>query len=650
MRSLFPVVLLICCVSSAPAWAQNATSPGNVSSPHPTVQALSIEWTIDGDDNANGEVTVRYRPQGTGTWQTGLPLRRVPADSNQGFSWVNKHAGSVFDLQPGTTYEIELTLTDADGGSSTQTITAATRPVPVAPPGARLVTVMPGGFSAAAAAASPGDILLLQAGSYSGFTFMQDGAPGNPIIIRSATPGAAVINGDVRLDGRSDVWLEGVTVNGKVKFNNAFRLVVRGCTIHTTEGGIISYANGVEDAYICDNVVMGPATWALDQLGAQGFNGGEGIEVTGPGNVICYNYVQGFRDAISTMEDSEAHRQFSIDIYGNDINIATDDGIEADFTMGNVRVWGNRITNAFIGLSGQPTLGGPLYFIRNVQYNTFHIPFKLYRGSVGDVVLHNTVVKYGDALGLYPGVTWRRALFRNNLLIGGHSGTTYASTNGGYDTGDGDAADVSDAQLTGPDACSFDYDAFGAVGVAFGGRIGSATFSSLAELRNRTTEVHAQEVDMTVFASGAAFPDPPMPARQVPDLRLASGNAAQDNGVVLPNVNDGYNGAAPDLGAYEVGDTLPVYGPRTTVPGTDAGPAADGAVAPDAAVFTPDSGSATSGDGGTAAAADGGSSAEGNEDGGTGCQCSGGGTQGLGAMSLAAAAVALVLRRRRLHP
>ena len=41
--------------------------------------------------------------------------------------------------------------------------------------------------------------------------------------------------------------------------------------------------------------------------------------------------------------------------------------------------------------------------------------------------------------------------------------------------------------------------------------------------------------------------------------------AAIDQGVVLPNVNDDYNGKAPDLGAIEFGDEAPVYGPRVKV-------------------------------------------------------------------------------------
>ena len=46
------------------------------------------------------------------------------------------------------------------------------------------------------------------------------------------------------------------------------------------------------------------------------------------------------------------------------------------------------------------------------------------------------------------------------------------------------------------------------------------------------------------------------------DFRLRPGSAAIDRGVVLPNVNDGFAIKAPDLGALEAGQPLPIYGPR----------------------------------------------------------------------------------------
>jgi hypothetical protein len=35
-----------------------------------------------------------------------------------------------------------------------------------------------------------------------------------------------------------------------------------------------------------------------------------------------------------------------------------------------------------------------------------------------------------------------------------------------------------------------------------------------------------------------------------------------DKGLPIANINDGYAGSAPDIGAYEFGSALPTYGPR----------------------------------------------------------------------------------------
>lgn len=63
-----------------------------------------------------------------------------------------------------------------------------------------------------------------------------------------------------------------------------------------------------------------------------------------------------------------------------------------------------------------------------------------------------------------------------------------------------------------------------------------------------------------------AMPDPADPTRfYAPaefDFSLRAGSRAIDAGVVLPNVNDGYTGRAPDLGAFERGVALSQYGPR----------------------------------------------------------------------------------------
>jgi cysteine-rich repeat protein len=554
LRSVAELSLLLCL--PAFALAADHTVSGEVTTPYPTLENLSIEWAITGDDDADGTVTVRFRQQGTTAWRDGLPLRRVPAGSNEGFSWTNKHAGSLFDLVPGTTYEIELKLDDPDGGSETRSMTASTRNVPGPAPGARVKSAAPSTFAQVTDGAAPGDVIELAAGTYPGFEFSKSGTSTAPIVIRAAVVGAAVIAGDVRLDGQRFVIVDGLTIHGTVKFNDASDIAVTRCAITTTGSGVVAYGN-VSNIYVADNVVLGPTTFSDATVGADGANVGEGIELTGAGNVIAYNRVKGFRDCISTLEDEEATNQVSIDIYNNDIEVGADDAIEADFTMGNTRILRNRIVNSFVGISAQPTLGGPAYHVRNVMFNVIYSPFKLHRGGSGDVALHNTVVKSGDALAVYASVPWSRAFFRNNLFLGGQGGGTY----GGYENGDGRIAQLAAADAT----CSFDHDGFGSIGTGtFQGRIGSSTFASLAELRSRTTEQHAVQVDMSVFAQPIAFPAAgPFPELAAPDLRLATGSPAVDAGLPLDNVNTGYAGSAPDLGAHELGSAQPHYGPRT---------------------------------------------------------------------------------------
>jgi len=564
--------------------------------------------------------------------------------------WSNKHSGSLFDLDPATSYEIELTLTDPAGGSTTQTTTVATRPIPQAAATATTKAVTPANFSAMLAGVAPGDILLMGAGNYPAFTVSRSGADGKPIVLRGTSVDGVVIQGRVTMDDQNYVYLENVTVQGEVRMHGASNMVVRGCHIQSTGEGIdFEIGNAVpRNNYIVDNDVVGAAVWVDNQLSSDGFNGGEGIQFTGSGHVVCFNHVKGFRDDISLMEYDEAYEQVSIDICNNDIEEATDDAVEADSAMGNVRVVRNRVRNCFDGMSSQPDLGGPTYYIQNTMYNVLYSPFKFHNGTVGDVVLHNTVVKCGDAFGCYAGAIWSRAYFRNNLFIGGIGGGTY----GGYGNGSGNVLDLADADAT----CSFDYDGLGSIGTnTFAGKIGATRFTSLATLKANTTEVHAVQVDMSVFADTVPFPSNPYPAKPVVDLHLAPGSAAIDQGVVLVGLNDGFAGAAPDLGAYELGATPPVYGPRTA--GTGGSGGASGAAGASGGGGASDAGGSTGngGQGGTGGILVGTGSdspdaraATGKAAGGCGCSHSGGGG---GAASLALIVLMLAVgRARRARP
>jgi hypothetical protein len=540
----------------------NATTPGALSFPNPTLENISVLWLIGGDDDNDGIVTVRYRETGETSWRTGMPLRRVPAGTNptNGWTWPNRHAGSVFDLAPGRSYDIELTLTDHDGGSTVESRTVSTRSVPTAMAGAPIKPVTPATFAAVAAGAQPGDIFELAAGSYSGFTFSRDGASWQPIVLRSSA--GAVIEGVVDLGSRQWVYLEGLTINGGIRMNASSNMSVTHCTVTvpagTPEGqgrsGIVFQLRS-ENNYVADNVVTGIASWQEDQLGCcDAPFMGEGIEFSGPGHVVMNNRVRGFRDAISFMEEDEAYDQWSIDVLNNDVQLAVDDGVEADYCFHNCRVMRNRVSNAFIGLSSQPGIGGPTYFVRNAMYNLILEAFKLHNGSSGDVILHNTVVKSGDAFGVYAGTTIFRTFTRNNLFIGGPGWS-----NADWSSGSGRVIHFYDAAAD----VDMNFDGVWSEDGTIQGRIGATTFSSLTELRSLTTETNAAQASLAVFASPVTHPQSPFPERAIPDLRIAAGSAAENAAQGIPGINDGYLGAGPDLGAHEAGAALPVYGPRS---------------------------------------------------------------------------------------
>ena len=206
------------------------------------------------------------------------------------------------------------------------------------------------------------------------------------------------------------------------------------------------------------------------------------------------------------------------------------------------------MVNAFIAFSSQPGLGGPTWFVRNRAYNVLHLPFKLYRGSSGDVILHNTIVKHGDALNAYPGRPISRALFRNNLLLGGAVGSF-----NGYSSGSGRVVDL--ATLHSADS-SLDYNGYGSTLPTFTGRIGAVSFNGIAQLRSLTSEAHAQQVAYDVFAASVVFPTASLSEYALPDLRLATLSDATDAGEPIANINDDFIGAAPDLGALEAAATV----------------------------------------------------------------------------------------------
>ena len=160
------------------------------------------------------------------------------------------------------------------------------------------------------------------------------------------------------------------------------------------------------------------------------------VKLYGPGHVVAYNYIADFHDGINVetygnpdgsvasgpgIADGPKYpprefwdrRPVAIDFYNNYITSSHDNPIEADGSMHNIRVLRNMFINhASHAFCNQPTLGGPVYWIRNIAY---HLPAgstRLTNGAAGVLFYNNTILAETQAAGT-SNTHWR-----NNLMLG----------------------------------------------------------------------------------------------------------------------------------------------------------------------------------------------------------------------------------------
>lgn len=251
----------------------------------------------------------------------------------------------------------------------------------------------------------------------------------------------------------------------------------------------------------------------------------------GRGNVIRFNTVFGNFNGIDTSDgQTDENVAADCDIDDNAISNIGDDAIETDTVSGlNLRVTHNDMTAVFNGLSVAPNYQGPEYVLYNMMTDFRRSAFKYSYASSGETwICQNTVAStVSGAPIVWPTGQYFNQHFRNNLLV----------TNAAPVTSD----DGGESQ-TGID---FQNDLLWAPGSATLFRWKGVNYATLSAVQSALGfETTGRNVDPQFFAAGAnAF-------------ALLAGSPAIDAAVRMPGINDHYNGAAPDLGAFEFGDAV----------------------------------------------------------------------------------------------
>ena len=481
-------------------------------------------------------------------------------------------------------------------------------------------------FNSYLARVQPGDTILVHAGVYkddrykyggplgtvsSGTYFLtQSGTPEKPIVIKGAGDGEAIFDGDgaynlFNLMGANYNYFEGLTIRntelafwaGYKNITGASGITIKNCKLENIGRGVYSDWSGSKDFYIADNTFTGK--FRPDIL--MGFTGREwqaypefgaklvseyAVKIYGQGHVVAYNSIRQFHDGIDIAtygnpdgapKPNPDRLPVSIDFYNNDVSNVEDNCIETDGGAHNIRVFRNRcFNNGNRALSVQPMFGGPVYFIRNIVYDSPEGgALKLTASAAGIVIYHNTLLAPVEPMLLATS----NLHFRNNLILGKsqnpgifsiESNTNYSSSDyNGFRPNEG--AEYSFEWSTPPFSIRalFPGD-MGALAMQQQNQLEAKSrerrrFKTLKEYSEATgQDRHSVTVDYDVFQK-VTPPGPDLRTLYRPadfDFQLRPGSAAVDAAVRLTGVNDDFTGRAPDLGALEVGRPVPHFGPR----------------------------------------------------------------------------------------
>ena len=528
-------------IGAEAATAGRATRPRGI----PTFECVGLYWRpASGGEHV--QCNVVYRPQKSPTWHNALPL------------WYDarnrEYRGSVVNLKPGTSYEMKLSLA---GTHTATSITVATwQPsFPIArtvhlPSGTSrkpytidrggtaegyvLHTSPPDGRATIDVANESDNCVNVRASFVIVRGLTLKGAQRDAILIQDAHD-VVIEENDVSGWGRKNKYGFGVNEDAGIKgLGRLQRIVIQRNKIH-------------HPRYDSSN-------WKEKNVEGSHPGGPKGIVFRENAGNHVFRYNEIYSDEDHCFNDGMGHWRNSstngfpgpdTDVYGNLVTNVWDDALEIEGGGRNIRVWGNYLDQTFVGIATATCAVGPLYVFRNVMARSRMAP------GDPDSAPRGVFAKLGDK---GPYGVGRQYWFHNTVLQPTRPGlklplgviTCLASWGGPFTKtvshnniwhtytnrrGKSISAGNTSRENT------FDYDLCPNRVVAYEG-----------------AEPHAIK-GVPIYAPGNGPLSGPGGMYQ-----LDPSSPGYDAGVVIPNFNDNYQGAAPDIGAHEAGSARMEFG------------------------------------------------------------------------------------------
>ena len=507
----------------------------------PTFHCIGLYWRAKTGSPEN-TCEVRYRCVGSDQWKQALPLWFDERD--------RQYRGSVVNLKPSSLYEIALSLkstsefvrleakTWSEDFPIAETVTLPNRSnqtlevTESGTPEGYILYAPKKSDSATIDVENKHDCCIVVKASY--------------VIIRGLTLRNARIHGIQLADNVHDVVIEQCDISGWGRISedgwgrnldsaiysraeNLKRITIQRNRIHHPRGDSNNWKEnrprpGKRESYHPE----GPQ--------AVYFRDSEGNHVIRYNTVLSddghqYNDIFGAGANFST----RGFPNRDSDIYGNLLSHCWDDAIESEGANGNVRIWGNYMTDCFVGVACASTSIGPLYVWRNMS-NVMRVAPENWSGGFlktsdkmggGKIfVFHNTVLQpvlatgegsitTGASVGLGWGGPMVNVTSRNNIL--------HVKSQAFRDRDNDPLGD-------------YDYD-------LYQGRLPKGREHQKHGIRALPIYAH-----VTGLRNGEGV------------FTLSPNSPGFDAGVRLPNFNDDFTGSAPDMGAHEAGTGPMEYG------------------------------------------------------------------------------------------